>query len=84
MQNRTVFEERITMTAFQYHPDIISRFPEVVGGVLVAREMSNRPTPDGLKNNYETEQGSTIARIGSTPLSEIRTLAAWRSALCAA
>lgn len=67
------------MTAFQYHPDIITRFPEVVGGVLVARGMSNCPTPDGLKDDYESEQGATIARIGSTPLSEVETLAAWRS-----
>jgi DNA/RNA-binding domain of Phe-tRNA-synthetase-like protein len=42
--------------------------------------MSNCPTPDGLKDDYESEQGATIARIGSTPLSEITTLAAWRSA----
>jgi DNA/RNA-binding domain of Phe-tRNA-synthetase-like protein len=68
------------MTAFQYHPEIISRFPDVVGGVLVAQGMRNGPTPDGLKDVYRREQLATIKRIGSTPLSEIETLAAWRSA----
>jgi DNA/RNA-binding domain of Phe-tRNA-synthetase-like protein len=68
------------MTDFQYHPDILSRYPNVVGGVLVAQGMRNGPTPGTLKEAYRSEQGATIARIGSTPLSEIETLAAWRSA----
>jgi DNA/RNA-binding domain of Phe-tRNA-synthetase-like protein len=68
------------MTTFRYHPDILSQFPQVVGGVLVAREMRNGPTPDDLMARYLAEQQGTIARIGSTPLSEIESLAAWRSA----
>jgi len=68
------------MTAFQYHPEILSRFPEIVGGVLFAKGMRNGSTPPALKNDYQSEQLATIARIGSTPLSELPTLAAWRSA----
>lgn len=68
------------MTAFQYHPDILARYPNIVGGVLVANGMTNSPTPQALKDVYQIEQAATIARIGSTPLSEIETLSAWRSA----
>ena len=68
------------MTAFQYHPDILTRFPEVVGGVLVAQDMMNCPTPAALIETYRSEQEASLARIGNTPLSEIETLAAWRSA----
>lgn len=68
------------MTSFRYHPDILSRFPQVVGGVLVARGMLNGPAPEGLISRYLDEQQATIARIGNTPLSEIESLGAWRSA----
>ena len=68
------------MTAFQYHPDILSQFPAVVGGFLVAHNMINGPSPDNLKQIYFQEQQSVLARIGEKPLSEIETLAAWRSA----
>lgn len=68
------------MTAFQYHPDIIERYPHIVGGVLVAEGMSNGLTPETLKALYWQEQQATLARIGDTPLSELSTLAAWRGA----
>jgi len=68
------------MTAFQYHPDILSQFPAVVGGVLVAHNMVNGPSPENLKHIYFQEQKSVLARIGEKPLSEIESLAAWRSA----
>jgi len=68
------------MTAFQYHPEIISRFPDVVGGVLFARGMENGPTPPGLRKIYQSEQMATINRIGDIPLSELPTLSAWRAA----
>jgi DNA/RNA-binding domain of Phe-tRNA-synthetase-like protein len=68
------------MTAFQYHPEIAPRFPDIVGGVLVARGMRNGPTPDGLKVVCGSEQQATRTRISTTPLSELETLSAWRSA----
>ena len=42
--------------------------------------MQNGTTPPALKNAYLAEQQATLARIGSTPLSELETLAAWRAA----
>jgi DNA/RNA-binding domain of Phe-tRNA-synthetase-like protein len=68
------------MTVFQYHPDILSRFPDIVGGVLVAHDMHNDLTPEALRDTYGIEQRATLTRLGDTPLSELETLAAWRSA----
>jgi DNA/RNA-binding domain of Phe-tRNA-synthetase-like protein len=66
--------------AFQYHPDVLARFPDVVGGVILARGMRNAPTPDALLHAYQAEQQAVLARIGKTPLSELPSLAAWRGA----
>ena len=66
------------MTTFQYHPDILARYPNVVGGVIVAHGVRNgRHLPD-LLAAYHAEQQATLARIGDTPLSQIESLAAWR------
>jgi DNA/RNA-binding domain of Phe-tRNA-synthetase-like protein len=68
------------MLAFQYHPELITRYPQVVGGVILARGLTNGPTSEALKEIYFAEQQAVIARIGNTPLSELETLAAWRRA----
>lgn len=68
------------MTAFQYHPEIPAHFSQIVGGVLVATGMVNGAAPEALLADYHAQQQATLARIGSKPLSEIGTLAAWRSA----
>ena len=68
------------MLAFQYHPEIITRYPNIVGGVILAHELKNSPTSDALKEIYFAEQQTVIAKIGSTPLSELESLAAWRGA----
>lgn len=69
------------MNIFQYHPDILTRYPDVVGGVILARGMTNGPTPASLQEAYQAEQQATLKRIVDTPLSQIKSLAAWRSAL---
>ena len=68
------------MTAFQYHTELLERYPDVLGGVILAQGMHNGPTPEALKQAYFAEQQATLERIGDTPLSEIETLAAWRGA----
>jgi DNA/RNA-binding domain of Phe-tRNA-synthetase-like protein len=68
------------MTAFRYHSDILARYPSVVGGVILAEGMANSPTPEGLRAAYAAEQQAVLRRIGATPLSQIESLAAWRSA----
>jgi len=69
------------MTTFRYHEEILARYPGVVGGVILARNMVNGPTPESLLAAYSAEQQATLQRLGSTPLSQIPALAAWRSAL---
>ena len=65
---------------FKYHSELLKRYPSLIGGVILARELKNGPTPDELRSRYDAEQQATIARIGGKPLSEIESLAAWRSA----
>jgi DNA/RNA-binding domain of Phe-tRNA-synthetase-like protein len=63
---------------FRYDPDIIERFPAVVGGVIHATGVHNDPTPPGLATAFHDETLAVRAGIGETPLSELPTLAAWR------
>src|SRR5690242_17558996 len=67
------------MTAFQYDTGILTRYPTVVGGVILAQEMTNGPTPKDLQAAFIDEQQVTLQRIGATPLSQIPSLAAWRA-----
>jgi DNA/RNA-binding domain of Phe-tRNA-synthetase-like protein len=66
------------VVVFQYAPDIITRYPNVIGGMILARGLTNGPTPDVLRQRYEDEQKAVNTRIGQKPLSEIESLAAWR------
>lgn len=68
------------MLAFQYHPELINRYPQVVGGVILAHGMKNGSTSEALNEIYFAEQRAVINRIGGTPLSELESLAAWRGA----
>jgi DNA/RNA-binding domain of Phe-tRNA-synthetase-like protein len=65
---------------FQYDPQIVARFPQIVGGVIHATDVLNGPTTPVLAAAYRLAQQEAIARIGTTPLSEIPSLAAWRRA----
>ncbi|MCC6613827.1 MAG: hypothetical protein IT320_10145 [Anaerolineae bacterium] len=65
---------------FRYQPDILARYPTIVGGMIAAHGVSNGPASAALAETYRAEQQAVIERIGSTPLSEIPSLAAWRAA----
>ena len=65
---------------FRYHPDILSQFPNICGGVIVAQGMTNSPAPAVLQGLFLAEQSAVLKRTGQTPLSELPTLAAWRQA----
>ncbi len=71
------------MASFQYDPKIISSYPHLVAGVIVAQGMANAPTSDALRDKYFGEQAAVKARIGNTPLSELPSLNAWRRAFSA-
>ena len=66
------------MIVFRYSAPLCERYPQVVGGVMLARGMRNGPTPEPLLAAYQAEQQATLGRIGETPLSQIEALAAWR------
>jgi DNA/RNA-binding domain of Phe-tRNA-synthetase-like protein len=65
---------------FRYDQAIVERFPNVVGGVIHAVGVQNGPSPAPLRDAFEAEQAAALARIGTTPLSELPSLAAWRRA----
>mgnify|MGYP005853035767 CR=1 FL=1 len=65
---------------FQYHPDILARFPQVAGAAMLGSGLYNPPTPPALLDAYLTEQRRVLSSIGGTPLSELKTLAGWRAA----
>ena len=67
-------------TIFQYHPDVLANYPNIIGGVILAEGVTNGPPPDGLLQAYLNEQQAVLERIGSTPLSEVDSLNAWRRA----
>ena len=69
------------MDKFRYHADILARYPDVVGGIILARGITNGPTPESLLAAYQAEQEAVKERIGKTPLSQIPSLEAWRGAL---
>jgi DNA/RNA-binding domain of Phe-tRNA-synthetase-like protein len=68
------------MAAFQYHPDILARYPGIAGGVILARGLTNGPAPEALRAAFLAEQQATLRRLGQTPLSTLPSLAAWRRA----
>lgn len=50
------------MTTFRYDPAIIERFPDVVGGVILAEGMTNGPTPESLQATYLAEQQAVLQK----------------------
>jgi DNA/RNA-binding domain of Phe-tRNA-synthetase-like protein len=68
------------MLTFRYDAAVLARFPTVVGGVILARGLRNGPTSPALLAAYQAEQRATIERLGTTPLSQVASLAAWRRA----
>lgn len=67
------------MTIFRYHPDILTTFPQTVGGMVVIEDVNNARDVPALQQAFLTEQAAVRARIGDTPLSELPSLAAWRA-----
>lgn len=63
---------------FQYDPAILERFPATVGAIVRGQDVINAISPT-LRDVYAAEQAAVRERIGATPLSEMPTLAAWRS-----
>ncbi|MCP3975067.1 MAG: hypothetical protein GY720_11315, partial [bacterium] len=65
---------------FDYHPDILERFPSIRAGAIHATGLANGPSSPSLVAEYSAEQSAVVADIGHTPLSELDSVAAWRRA----
>jgi DNA/RNA-binding domain of Phe-tRNA-synthetase-like protein len=68
------------MSTFRYQADILARYPNVIGGIILAQGITNGPTPENLRTSYQTEQEVVKERIGNTPLSQVQSLEACRGA----
>lgn len=68
------------MPTFQYNLDILTQFPDLRAGVIQATQLKNGPTPPALQATFLEEQQAVLERTGENSLSEIESLAAWRSA----
>jgi len=65
---------------FQYHSDILARFPALCGAAILGENIKNMPTPDELALLYREEQAAVKDYLGNQPLSDMPTLAGWRAA----
>jgi len=65
---------------FRYDEKIRERFPNLAGGVIWGMGLVNHPSSEKLRIVYLDEQKRVLEKIGSTPLSELPTIAGWRSA----
>jgi DNA/RNA-binding domain of Phe-tRNA-synthetase-like protein len=63
---------------FGYRADLLTEFPEVVGGVLSATGLQNGPAPAALLDLYQAEQ-MRVKSQGIVP-TETPALVAWRAA----
>lgn len=68
------------MIPFRYDPEVLNKFPQLAGSAMLGTGIENSPTPVELREDYLAEQKRVIERVGSTPFSEIETLAGWRGA----
>ena len=65
---------------FRYDLCVLSEFPDLHSGIVLADGVHNTPSPAGLLDAFRLEQKVVLQGIGQTPLSEINSLAAWRAA----
>jgi DNA/RNA-binding domain of Phe-tRNA-synthetase-like protein len=68
------------MADFCYHPDLLQRYANLCGGIILASGMHNRPTPPELLDTFQAEQRRVLRRLDDSTLSEIPSLSAWRGA----
>lgn len=65
---------------FNYHQDVLERFPTIRAGVIHATGLHNRSSSAALAAAYWAEQTAVLERIGDTPLAEIPSVSSWRRA----
>lgn len=68
------------MTYFRYDQSILSRYPNIVGGIIAARGVTNPPAAQPLAVLYEAQQAMTKAQLAQVGVSDLLSIAAWRAA----
>ncbi|MDW7711085.1 MAG: phenylalanine--tRNA ligase beta subunit-related protein [Deferrisomatales bacterium] len=68
---------------FRYAPEVVSRFPTIRGGILLATGVRGGPAPEALAEAFRAEQAAVRERLRDAPLAELPALAAWRQAFAA-
>jgi DNA/RNA-binding domain of Phe-tRNA-synthetase-like protein len=71
------------VTLFRYDPELLQRFPTIVGGLVHAQGVANGPSPPALAAAYGAEQVRARELIGGESLGTVPSLAAWRRAFSA-
>jgi DNA/RNA-binding domain of Phe-tRNA-synthetase-like protein len=67
------------MLRFRYDDPVLAAYPTTRGGLGLARDLQAGPTPAALAGLFRAEQRAVLDRLGGRPLSEVPSLAAWRS-----
>lgn len=69
----------MTQILFQYHPDLLTQYPAIEGGLLLVTGLQNGPTPPALFAQYTAEQQAVNGRLPAS-LADLPSIAAWRTA----
>jgi DNA/RNA-binding domain of Phe-tRNA-synthetase-like protein len=68
------------MPGFRYDDELLAVFPTTRGGVIHAVGLDNTSTSAVLTDRFRDEQAKVKVDLGDTPLSELASISAWRSA----
>jgi DNA/RNA-binding domain of Phe-tRNA-synthetase-like protein len=63
---------------FTYDAAITDRYPDLRGGVIHATGLVSGESSPALLDAYRAEQRAALARLATTPIAEIPSIAAWR------
>lgn len=73
----------MSFKGFVYHPTILEKFPQTVGGMLYVTGIQNSPANSDFLAAYQAAQQAVLQQLGDTPLSQLESLSAWRRAFSA-
>ncbi|HEU4541067.1 MAG TPA: phenylalanine--tRNA ligase beta subunit-related protein [Jiangellaceae bacterium] len=63
---------------FRYDDAVLAEFPTIRAGVVHASGLVNGSSPAPLRDQYEIEQQVVAARLASTAIGDLPSIAAWR------
>ncbi len=63
---------------FVYDGAVLAESPTIRAGLVHARGLANGPSPAELRAEYEAEQRAVAARLATTAIADLSSIAAWR------